>query len=263
LFFAACGTNAPTLAETAQPVEKGPPVIETFNAEQRVYLYNDRLEPSPKGEGPALDISLSLLDITGFTVLQKNIQDIFYEGLSTADYVTKLTNSLSTEYRAQKADEQGGASRESMNWFYREVIALIAETPGALVISLDRESYTGGAHGVTKRDYFVFDLNNGNKLLLTDILEADAMPSLQKLAEGELRKALGVSPRLPLTEKGFFSDTLDTLSDFYINSRGIGIQWDPYEIAPYAMGAMEILISTQLVEGMLNPLGLSLIKDFF
>jgi hypothetical protein len=47
-----------------------------------------------------------------------------------------------------------------------------------------------------------------------------------------------------------------------MNSKGIGIQWDPYEIAPYAMGAMEILIPTQLVEGLLNPLGLSLLKDF-
>jgi hypothetical protein len=253
LFFIACGNTAPARNETGQALEMGPPLIETVSLEQSVYLYPDRAESSPR-----LGISLSLLNISGFTVLQKNFQDIFYKGLSPDDYIKEFTKTISTEYQAQKVDEP----RESLNWSYREIIALCAETPGALVVSLDREYYTGGAHGITERNYFVFDLSNGNRLLLTDILEADAMPSLQKLAEGELRKALDIPPRLPLTEKDFFNDSLDILYDFYMSSKGIGVQWDPYEIAPYAMGAMEILVPTQLVEGLLNPLGLSLIKDF-
>jgi hypothetical protein len=251
MFFIACGTAAPARDEAGETVEMGPPVIETVTLEKRVYL-------SQGQGGPALNISLSLLDVSGFTALRKNFQDIFYQGLSIADYIDEFTNTISMEYQAQK---DAGMAGESLNWFYRETVALCAKTSATMVVSLDREYYTGGAHAMTERNYYVFDLGNGNRLFLADILEEDALSALQKLAEGELRSAMNIPLRVPLTEKGFFSDSLDILYDFYISSRGMGIQWDPYEIAPYSTGPMEILIPSNLIGGLLNPRGLSLLRD--
>jgi hypothetical protein len=259
LLVIACGGTKPALSVKEQVLEMGPPAIETVTLEKRVYLSEQSGggTRSDASGSPSLNISLSLLDITGFTALQNNFQDIFYKGLSTADYITEFTNTISKEYKAQKNKED----QKSLDWFYHETIALRTRTATTLVVSLDREYYTGGAHGMTERNYYLFDLDNGNRLFLADILEEDALPALKKLAEGELRSAMNIPARVPLTEKDFFSDTLDILYDFYISSKGIGIQWDPYEIAPYSTGAMEILIPTQLIEGLLNPKGLSVLKD--
>jgi hypothetical protein len=259
LIVASCQTNASAPIQTARitDIERGSLAIETITLKKSVLLSEDLGENSPR-----LSISLSLLDITGFTTLQKNFQDIFYQGLSPADYAATVTGTITMKYHALRDAEYQGQPQEFMNWVYSETIGLYAKTSSALVVSLDREYYTGGAHGMTERNYFVFDLGNGNRLLLADILEDGAMPSLQKLAEGELRTAMNIPAQLPLMEKGFFSNTLDILYDFYINSSGIGIQWDPYEIAPYVMGAMEILIPARSAKGFLNVKGLALLKDF-
>jgi hypothetical protein len=257
LIITSCQTNAPTRAGLPADIERGPLAIETITLEKSVLFNEDWGE-----NGPRLDISLSLLDITGFTVLQNNFRDIFYEGLSPSDYVNAFTDAIILKYRASEYAEYQDQPQEYMNWVYRETVALHSETSAALVVSLDREYYTGGAHGMTERNYFVFDSGNGDRLLLADILKEDAMPALQKLAEGELRTAMNIPAGLPLSEKGFFSGTLDILYDFYIDSGGMGIQWDPYEIAPYSTGAIEILIPARLVESLLNAKGLALLKDF-
>jgi hypothetical protein len=255
LIFTACGINKPASEKRGPAVENEFPVFDTINAKKFIYLYEDEQESSPY-----LNISLSYLNITGFFALQKNFQNAFYQGFRPAEYIDDFIAARTEEYREQKdSADSADRNRESLNWQYRETISLYAGSSKVLVVSQDKESYTGGAHGMTERNYYVFNLADGKRLSLEDILEKGAMSALQKLAEEELRKALNIGQRIPLTEEGFFNDTLDTVYDFYINSQGLGIQWDPYEIAPYVMGPLEVVIPTYLVESLLNPLGRSLI----
>jgi hypothetical protein len=66
---------------------------------------------------------------------------------------------------------------------------------------------------------------------------------------------------IPLTEQGFFENSVDKLEDFFLTPQGLGFQWDPYEIAPYTMGIIELVIPYDELTGMLTDLGLALTNN--
>ena len=66
----------------------------------------------------------------------------------------------------------------------------------------------------------------------------------------------------PLSTGYYFEDSVESLENFYLTPRGIGFHWDHYEIAPYSVGPIEIVIPYEDVGELLNSQGKSLISQF-
>ncbi|WP_038077823.1 RsiV family protein [Treponema primitia] len=254
LFSAAC-------TSTGSAVSGG----SSREARDYIPLYSQRtvfLYPGAPDTSPKMDIALSLFDITASG--KRFILDILYEGQNADEYANKRLYGYDKMYGEMRlvAERIPDMPREALNWFYNEAFKFSAGTSKVTVISREWEYYTGGAHGMRNRDYYVFSLDEKRQLTLNDILREDTKSDLNDLVEAALRKLMEIPDWIPLSEQGFFENSVDKLEDFFLNSQGLGFQWDPYEIAPYVMGLIEIVIPFDQLEGLFTERGLSLTKDF-
>jgi hypothetical protein len=255
LFPMACkSSGTPAGGNAGKDAKEYVSVVKT----RSVLLYPDAPDTSPK-----LDIALSLLDSPREN--RRFILDTLYEGLSVDEYAEKRLLGYDAMYEEMRlrsvAEQSPDMSTSPLNWFYNEAFAYKAGNVRLAVISREWEYYTGGAHGMRSKDYYVFSLDEKRRLALNDIIREEAKPELGNLVEAALRKEMEIPDWIPLSEKGFFENTLEKMEDFFLGPQGMGFQWDPYEIGPYSMGIIEVVIPYGALHGMLTGLGLSLTKD--
>jgi hypothetical protein len=254
LFPAACKSSGPAVGGNAGSGKGAGEYISVVKT-RTVHLYPDTPDSSP-----VLEIALSLLEGPGDKGF---IMNALYEGMDLDAYARKRLFGYDKMYAEMRnvAERIPDMSTAALNWYYNEAFAVSAGNSKMTVISREWEYYTGGAHGMRNKDYYVFSLQDRRRLALKDVLRDDAVPALENLVEAALRKQMEIPEWIPLTEQGFFENYADKLEDFFLAPQGLGFQWDPYEIAPYSMGIIEMVIPYSELTGMLTDLGLSLTND--
>jgi hypothetical protein len=228
--------------------------------EQRAVL----LYPDKPTESPQMTIALTVLNIPGQSEARQCILDVLYQGKNPREYADTMLYAYDRRYMEMRGVVEifPDMSGEALNWYYHEDFAIRAGTPQVLVMSREREYFTGGAHGMREKDYFVFDLENKRQLTLKDIIRDESLPDLHTLVEAALRELMQIPAWIPLSEGGFFEDSVTILDDFFLTPQGMGFQWDPYEIAPYVMGLLEITLPYDKLEALFTDRGMALIKRF-
>ena len=104
--------------------------------------------------------------------------------------------------------------------------------------------YSGGAHGMPFKNYYIFDRKTGQRLSLSDILNTP---------ESELKTLVSAAFRAESERTAFSFDSPENLektvaegvsydSPFYITEQGMVFFYTPYEIASYAAGFPEVTI---------------------
>ena len=95
-------------------------------------------------------------------------------------------------------------------------------------------SYTGGAHGMTEVTVGTLNRKTGQKVSVKALVPADKMDALkQALRDGAIQRLGGeehLQGEVALTE------------NFYIAADGLHFIYNPYEIACYAKGVVEVVI---------------------
>jgi len=110
-----------------------------------------------------------------------------------------------------------------------------------LSLALNHYEFTGGAHGNFYAMGYTFDLNTGDLLTLDKIIRQGSLPAITKICE---QRILEMFEAESLSDAGIFEDYIDltTDQDFFLLSDALVFQFDPYEIAPYSMGNIEVVI---------------------
>ncbi|MDR2185149.1 MAG: RsiV family protein [Treponema sp.] len=245
LFFAACRTEA---------VRQDAPGYRTLLTGKETPLFPGQ------GGNPRLKISLSLLDTEppAEESLRNLLWNTLYDGVSPEEYGDLLSAHYEAQYAGAAADLNASEEPpESMNWEYAETAAIETRTPRLLVISRDRDYYLGGAHGMREKAYFVFSLAEPARLKLEDLVRS--REALQPLLEEALRVRAGLKQGESLRAGGFFEDAVTAPDNFFLSEQGLGFHWDPYEIAPYAAGSVEVTIPYDKIRPFLSPGGAALI----
>lgn len=102
--------------------------------------------------------------------------------------------------------------------------------------------YTGGAHGMPMWVGLTFDLNTGERLLLSDVLE-NSEEELREIVVRYFDACISEAP------EEFWEDALTVVregislaSDFYLEEEGICFYFHPYALAAYAGGFKTVTI---------------------
>jgi hypothetical protein len=216
----------------------------------------------PAGAGdPSLHIILSLAEVSVKPEgtredLKALFRNLFYEGMEAGDYAEKQILLKTAEYHDFKETIRSQPDlffSETLNWYYEEKFEMEMDGPRFLVLSRNWAEYTGGAHGNYGKNYFVFDREKARRISLADIAGENQRMLTEKLNR-ELRKSRELEGS-SLEEYGFFVSHVEPAENFFLSPEGIGFHWDPYEIGPYSMGFVEVIVPYGDIESILSPLG--------
>jgi hypothetical protein len=203
-----------------------------------------------------LDVSLTLLD-SAEPALKRLVREALYGGLSPEDYARAILDDWKTPYPLPLEENSDWGADQS--WSYEESAAAEITGPYA-VISRSLYQYHGGAHGFSYTSYLTLDMRTALPLGLRDIIPEENASRLAVLIDRELRafseheRDIPIPPGSPLSSGFYFEDTVEP-SDFYPARNGILFHWNIYEIAPYAAGAVDIMLGWKDLAGILSPAG--------
>ena len=98
---------------------------------------------------------------------------------------------------------------------------------------IEEYEYSGGAHGSTKVSVGTLDRETGRQLTLVDVFGKDGLAALKS----ELRKAVVAK----IGEENIQSP-VKPIENFYFAADGWHFVYNEYEIACYALGAIEVVV---------------------
>ncbi len=162
--------------------------------------------------------------------------------------VERLAGAFLAEHRAFVADFPEAAAE----WYVEITATSVFNTPDVATIVIAETAYTGGAHPNSRLRLVSFDVATGQLLGVEDLTTEIA--ALTAVVEQQLRadRGLGAGDDLEaagfwLPEEGFsLPDNLGVVAD------GLLFHWDAYEIAPYSMGAIDVLVPAGELAGIVN-----------
>jgi len=102
-----------------------------------------------------------------------------------------------------------------------------------LSLSVFYYRYTLGAHGHTLQRAYNFNLENGEEILLSDILKGKK--DYVDIINQEIRRQIELNPQEYFSEWSVFQ-SISEEQPFYLIEDGIVVYFGLYEIAPYASG---------------------------
>lgn len=123
-------------------------------------------------------------------------------------------------------------------------------------IAITNEVFMGGAHGSHSLQYKLFDMNLQSEIGIDDLLLKDVF------IDGVLERAYDEAL---LT---YFDDTRDNTSDIaehkqnyplfvsdnvYFDDKGLVFAYNPYELGPYAMGNVSLVVPFERLDGVVKP----------
>jgi hypothetical protein len=215
-------------------------------------IEKDIITPRKTGR---ISVSLSLLVLPEEGNLSPLLKKLLYDGMNCEQYAEGIIASLRKNSAAMEEAQPGveGEDGDESRWYYTEAFTPVRETsdPDILVISHKREYYLGGAHGMREGRYFAVRCSRKAALSPGDFVPPEKNGAFLSLIEEALREYSEIKPGARLTEGGFFKDTLEEIPDnFYPGRRGMVFGWDPYEIAPFSMGPIEVTVPWEKIRAL-------------
>jgi hypothetical protein len=111
-----------------------------------------------------------------------------------------------------------------------------------LTVSISNFSFTGGAHGNYGTSYLTIDVPNKNRLRLDDVFKPGYETVVVPILEKKVREHFEMEPGTPL-ENFLFENKIPVTENFGLMEDGILFDYPPYEIASYAAGEIDLLIT--------------------
>ena len=162
--------------------------------------------------------------------------------------LTKAAVLLAADYETVRKDmgSLGGC------WEVKTVADTVHAGPGALTVKYETFAYTGGAHPNSSLSFYNFDRKTGQALTLADMV-SDTTALLQ-VVEKAFRKQQDLSPQNNLEEQGYFlrDGRFFLPGNVGMSSKGMVFYYNPYEIAAYAIGPIQVTIPYEQLNGILR-----------
>jgi len=142
-------------------------------------------------------------------------------------------------------------------WWLRREIRLVEAPVGVYSLAAETDMYTGGAHGIETTTLQTLDRENERWLTLEDLFVDGFREELTAIGERCFRELVAIEADSSLSSAGFLfdDDRFVLCGNFAVRNDGLLFHWNPYEIAPYALGPTDLLLPLGEIEHLLKPGG--------
>ena len=120
------------------------------------------------------------------------------------------------------------------------------ENSGTLSFYVDLSYNFNGAHPMTYRNGYTYDLESGKELMLSDVTDVSENKAMEII-----KNAYTEAIKADTENKTFFTDALKNLDetlktvDFYLEDKNIVFFTELYSVAPYAAGFVNVPVSLE------------------
>jgi hypothetical protein len=121
-----------------------------------------------------------------------------------------------------------------------------------LTVKYETYAYTGGAHPNSNSSFYTFDLESGRMLTLADMVSDTT--ALLSVVENAFRKNQELLPQNNLEEQGYFlrDGRFFLPANVGMSREGMVFYYNPYEIAAYALGPIQVTVPYEQLNGILR-----------
>ncbi|HAI76303.1 MAG TPA: hypothetical protein DCM08_08640 [Microscillaceae bacterium] len=159
-------------------------------------------------------------------------------------------------YKQDFEDAFKGSEIDTLNLFFmyesKTVDTCLLNTPELLVLSRFSYIYAAGAHGTYGTDFLNLDVKTGQVISLEQLFKPDFEKLLAVAIEKAIRKSFQIPTGQRLAEYGFWTDQLPLPDAFGLTREGLRVIYGLYNIAPYAMGEIDVTVSYQEIKALLR-----------
>ncbi len=162
---------------------------------------------------------------------------------NTEEALNSLTKDLIKNYITEVCGTTPENKIEGESWMNYEYILsndILYNAHGILSYSCDTYVYTGGAHGLNTTLCYVYDFYDNKEVLINSIFKEESLPNVLSLIKEELAREEYADD--------IDMDNVNVTENFFVDDEGIHWIYNPYEIAPYALGAIEVSIPYSDIE---------------
>lgn len=165
-------------------------------------------------------------------------------------YTDSYKNTMLPLYNQDRADTTKRA------WYqYHYIINSSTQkgSKGTVVYLANIDYYEGGAHGINQLITMNFESKTGRQLTLQDIFATGYEQPLKDILLKALKAKTGCNTLTALRNKGYlYSMDIFPSENFILGEETITFVYNPYEIAPYAVGSTELIIPYSDVDKLLK-----------
>lgn len=187
------------------------------------------------------------------------VGQLFYmEGLTMQQAADSFANSYTRNYRHDFAplyrEDQDDAEKHAWYEYHYTMTSEAGEgREGVVVYTTAIDYYEGGAHGINQRLVMNFERATGSLIELRDVLVPGYEQPLNELLMKALMDETGAKDERDLREKGYlYSMDIFAPANFRLGKDDITFIYNPYEIAPYALGMTELRLGYDKLEKLLK-----------
>jgi hypothetical protein len=213
---------------------------------QRTWQYTTAEGDAKKdiGNGIRLEIALPPLNTTApVPGLEDSLNAFAYKHPLTGEPLT--ANALKTAVDSLYEDAIRENPENDVEWFVTREVNTLGRYQNTLSMAFHESSFMGGAHPNSFTIYKIFDVETGRRLSLSHLFSNEELKRCKTIAEQKFRTNRGMSDTSTYAYNGYwFSGNRFELTDnAALTDSGVIFLYNPYDIGPYSMGAIELEIT--------------------
>lgn len=155
-------------------------------------------------------------------------------------------------FNYQKMSTYDSLPSQAMQWIKSEEVGVVMNNNELLCIETSDYVYSGGAHGMLNRLFYVFDTRNGRKLTMKDVFKPQSDSTLKVLLTQALRSRYKIDKNSSLKSFGLFVEVVEPNTNFWLSETGIGFYYNSYELGPYSFGQSNLFLPFSKLNNLLN-----------
>lgn len=182
-----------------------------------------------------------------------------FDHLSPRQAVDSFTNNYLSNYKKDLMDlYKADKNRKNLSagWYdYSYVLnsSIQKGSKNVLIYIIRIESYEGGAHSNSQETILNFNTNNGKLFTINNLFVPGYEQGLNEILVKALEDKTGCKNIHDLHSKGYLlSSGIYPSDNFMLNEDDITFIYNPYEIASYDHGAIELTISNSDLDKLLK-----------
>jgi hypothetical protein len=170
----------------------------------------------------------------------------YFEKTSGADasaVMKETADEILNNYQLQEYDTTNiSSSYYELLWSVDKSMKVVCNSDELLSLEFSAYQFAGGAHGMYGSVFSSIDMKTGKQIRLYEVIDTLQKSKIAKILTQKVRYNYDIKASDSLSDANFFTESIVPGNNFYLTKKGIGFFYNPYEVACYALGTVNVFV---------------------